>query len=140
MFCPQCGHQVPDGLSSCPKCDAKLAADQTRLATQAQTPAALPTAMMSGKPKGKTPIVPTIAAVAVDADIASATIFMNRPAAYTTPFAGEDQVMDNWPAGNVAISAGQYHAVGLSSNGIVVAAGLNEDGQCDVSGWNQTSR
>ena len=34
-----------------------------------------------------------------------------------------------------AISAGEYHTVGLKSNGTVVAVGRNDVGQCDVSGW-----
>ena len=33
------------------------------------------------------------------------------------------------------ISAGQYHTVGLKSDGTVVAKGNNDDGRCDVSDW-----
>ena len=33
------------------------------------------------------------------------------------------------------ISAGDFHTVGLKSDGTVVAVGSNEYGQCDVSGW-----
>lgn len=35
----------------------------------------------------------------------------------------------------VAVSAGDYHTVGLKSDGTVVAVGCNDDGQCNVSGW-----
>jgi len=35
----------------------------------------------------------------------------------------------------VAISAGDYHTVGLKSDGTVVAVGNNDYGQCDVSDW-----
>ena len=35
----------------------------------------------------------------------------------------------------VAVSVGRKHAVGLKSNGSVVAVGNNYDGQCSVSGW-----
>ena len=35
----------------------------------------------------------------------------------------------------VAISAGDYHTVGLKSDGTVVAVGRNEKGQCNVSDW-----
>jgi len=35
----------------------------------------------------------------------------------------------------VAVSAGEFHTVGLKSDGTVVAAGWNGYGQCDVSGW-----
>ena len=35
----------------------------------------------------------------------------------------------------VAISAGYEIAVGLKSDGTVVAIGYNHDGQCNVSGW-----
>jgi alpha-tubulin suppressor-like RCC1 family protein len=35
----------------------------------------------------------------------------------------------------VAIAAGGNHTVGLKSDGTVVAAGYNRDGQCNVSGW-----
>ena len=33
------------------------------------------------------------------------------------------------------LSAGHYHTVGLKADGTVLAAGSNEYGQCDVSGW-----
>ena len=33
------------------------------------------------------------------------------------------------------VSAGVFHTGGLKSNGIVVAIGENEDGECDVSSW-----
>lgn len=35
----------------------------------------------------------------------------------------------------VAVVAGSYHTVGLTSGGQVMAAGNNHDGQCDVSDW-----
>ena len=35
----------------------------------------------------------------------------------------------------VAVSAGNFHTVGLKQDGKVVAVGLNEDGQCDVEKW-----
>ena len=35
----------------------------------------------------------------------------------------------------VAVAAGWYHTVGLKTDGTVVAVGLNNSGQCDVSGW-----
>ncbi len=34
-----------------------------------------------------------------------------------------------------SISAGEFHTVGLKSNGTVVATGDNDHGQCDVSDW-----
>lgn len=34
------------------------------------------------------------------------------------------------------ISTGDYHTVGVKSDGTVVATGDNEYGQCDVSDWN----
>ena len=33
------------------------------------------------------------------------------------------------------MDAGAYHTVGLKSDGTVVAAGRNDEGQCEVSGW-----
>ncbi len=33
------------------------------------------------------------------------------------------------------VVAGGYHTVGLKSDGIVVAVGWNDNGQCDVGGW-----
>ena len=42
--------------------------------------------------------------------------------------------VDGW-TDIVAISAGGYYAVGLKSDGTVVAVGMNDDGQCDVGGW-----
>ena len=35
----------------------------------------------------------------------------------------------------VAISAGQWHTVGLTSDGTTIAIGLNDEEQCDVRGW-----
>lgn len=35
----------------------------------------------------------------------------------------------------VDVAVGQYHTVGLQTDGTVVATGNNEHGQCDVSGW-----
>ena len=37
------------------------------------------------------------------------------------------------PRGRLAV--GFYHTVGLKADGTVVAAGRNDEGQCDVSGW-----
>lgn len=36
---------------------------------------------------------------------------------------------------NGTLDAGNYHTVGLKADDTVAAAGKNEDGQCDVSGW-----
>lgn len=33
------------------------------------------------------------------------------------------------------ISAGSYHSVGLTQSGKVVATGKNDNGQCDISEW-----
>ena len=44
-----------------------------------------------------------------------------------------DAVRDALPKGRLAV--GFYHTVGLKSDGTVVAAGRNEEGQCNVSGW-----
>jgi hypothetical protein len=43
----------------------------------------------------------------------------------------------NAPEGEVTpmVAAGQDHTVGLKSVGIVVATGVNHDGQCNVDGW-----
>ena len=35
----------------------------------------------------------------------------------------------------VIIAAGNYHTVGLKSDGTVVAVGDNYSGQCDVDSW-----
>jgi hypothetical protein len=35
------------------------------------------------------------------------------------------------------IAAGGLHTVGLKTDGTVVAAGLNLQGQCDVGGWTE---
>lgn len=34
------------------------------------------------------------------------------------------------------LATGEYHTVGLKSDGTVVAVGYNGEGQCDVGGWN----
>ena len=36
----------------------------------------------------------------------------------------------------MAVSAGNFHTVGLKVDGTVVAVGRNDDGQCDVGAWN----
>ena len=36
----------------------------------------------------------------------------------------------------IAIAAGNFHTVGLKSDGTAVAVGYAADGQCDVSNWN----
>ena len=33
------------------------------------------------------------------------------------------------------IAAGDFHTVGLRSDGAVIAVGMNDDGQCNVAGW-----
>jgi alpha-tubulin suppressor-like RCC1 family protein len=33
------------------------------------------------------------------------------------------------------IAAGRRHSLGLRADGIVVAAGNNQHGQCDITGW-----
>ena len=35
----------------------------------------------------------------------------------------------------MAVAAGECHTVGLKADGTVVAAGDNDSGECDVSGW-----
>lgn len=40
----------------------------------------------------------------------------------------------------VAIETGMDHLVGLKSDGTVVAVGVNTQGQCDVTGWNNISK
>ncbi len=35
----------------------------------------------------------------------------------------------------VSIAAGSYHTVGLKADGTVAVAGLNMQGQCNVSDW-----
>lgn len=44
------------------------------------------------------------------------------------------ETLNSW-TGIVAISAGAEHVVGLKSDGNVVAAGRNDEGQCDVTDW-----
>ena len=50
-------------------------------------------------------------------------------------YAGYRGDVSNW-SNIVAISAGSFHTVGLRADGTVVATGLNEDGQCNVTEWN----
>ena len=38
-------------------------------------------------------------------------------------------------AAQIAVSAGEFHTVGLKADGTVVAVGDNEYGRCNVSGW-----
>lgn len=45
-----------------------------------------------------------------------------------------DDGVEDW-LGIVAVDVGTCHTVGLRYDGTVVAAGFNEFGQCDVSGW-----
>ena len=33
------------------------------------------------------------------------------------------------------VAAGEWHVVGLKSDGTVVAVGWNTEGQCDIDGW-----
>ena len=35
----------------------------------------------------------------------------------------------------MAISAGDYHTVGLRRDGTVVSCGRNDYGQCNITGW-----
>ena len=42
-------------------------------------------------------------------------------------------VRERLPQGRLAV--GFYHTVGLKADGTVVAAGRNDEGQCDVGGW-----
>ena len=44
-----------------------------------------------------------------------------------------ESIRQSLPPGRLAV--GFYHTVGLRSGGTAVAAGRNEEGQCDVSGW-----
>ena len=44
-------------------------------------------------------------------------------------------VRERLPQGRLAV--GFYHTVGLKADGTVVAAGRNDEGQCDVSAWTQ---
>jgi len=39
------------------------------------------------------------------------------------------------PALIMMVAAGDFHTVGLESDGSVVAVGMNDDGQCDVGNW-----
>ena len=49
----------------------------------------------------------------------------------------KDKCLESW--GNIVnretLSAGCFHTVGLKSDGTVIAAGDNDDGQCNVSAW-----
>ena len=45
-----------------------------------------------------------------------------------------NEARENTPVGRIA--AGYRHTAGLRSDGLVLAAGDNSRGQCDVSGWN----
>jgi alpha-tubulin suppressor-like RCC1 family protein len=44
-------------------------------------------------------------------------------------------VSNNANAGDAQVSGGGYHTIGLKDDGTVVAVGLNDDGQCDVTSW-----
>ncbi len=46
---------------------------------------------------------------------------------------------DSW-TDIVAIACGRDHLVGMKADGTVVATGLNNLGQCNVSGWNNVSK
>lgn len=46
---------------------------------------------------------------------------------------------DSW-TDIVAIACGNDHLVGLKSDGTVVATGDNDNGECNVSGWNNVSK
>ena len=47
---------------------------------------------------------------------------------------GDEADVSNW-TDMVAISAGEFHTVGLRANGAVVAVGMNMEGECDISDW-----
>jgi alpha-tubulin suppressor-like RCC1 family protein len=44
-------------------------------------------------------------------------------------------VSNNACAGDAQVDAGYYHTIGLTTDGTVVAVGLNDRGRCDVSSW-----
>jgi alpha-tubulin suppressor-like RCC1 family protein len=50
-----------------------------------------------------------------------------------TNWAGQCNVR-NW-SNIVWVAAGDYHTLGIKSNGTVVAVGWNDFAQCVVSGW-----
>src|SRR4030042_371987 len=44
------------------------------------------------------------------------------------------------PALIMMVAAGEFHTVGLESDGSAVAVGINDDGQCDVGNWTDITR
>lgn len=48
---------------------------------------------------------------------------------------GDYSITANFEKVNLMVAVGDYHTLGLRSNGRVVAAGNNNYGQCDVGNW-----
>ena len=117
MYCTNCGNQIPDGSAFCPQCGARVTT------TPVPSASTLPTAAESvvSKKRGF-PLVPVMAALVAVAAIVALVVLV-----LPNLMGGA-----NRPTG---MSAGGDHTVALRSDGTVVAAGANDDGQCDVSGW-----
>lgn len=71
--------------------------------------------------------------IAIDASTAAAFGLKNDGTVITTD-PELQAALSSWSE-IVAISAGAEHIVGLRADGSVVAAGRNDEGQCDVSDW-----
>ena len=121
MYCTNCGNQIPDGSAFCPQCGARVTT------TPVPSASTLPTAAESvvSKKRGF-PLVPVMAALVAVAAIVALVVLV-----LPNLMGGA-----NRPTG---MSAGGDHTVALRSDGTVVAAGDNDDGQCDVSGWSDVT-
>ncbi|HNW87691.1 MAG TPA: protein kinase [Candidatus Limiplasma sp.] len=101
-----------------------LTASPLPSATPTLTPTASPTATPSPTVTPTPTAAPTPSPTAAPTPTPTA-----RPTATPAPAAA-------LPISREGISAGYLHSAALKTDGTVVATGLNETGQCDVSGWN----
>lgn len=119
MFCGNCGAKVEDGAAFCPACgNAIKKRIDSDLSGEKKT---------KKKSRKKWVAVGGIAAAIV---IAIVLVICNSNR-YIDPAANKNKNVGSI----VAVSAGDYHTVGLKSDGTVVAVGSNDYGECNVSEW-----
>ena len=135
MFCPQCGHKIPDGAAFCGHCGAGIPTAINAPAAANIPAAANPINTAPGKKKGKGKIIAlAVAIIAIIAIVVTAgVLFTNNQKAHANHAIGINIVLDGYDGASASRIPVQLSGTDVDGNSVDQLTYLTQNGATFVA-------